>query len=212
MLFGIGPFCRRFSELPTVESHLGAQDAPYRQLQALVQHARLASVLARGIATLRQDREPEESAVAAALFELPALLLFVTAPDVAMALAAARACGVEPEAEVAVLGVSCAELQQPLAVALGLPEILAALIDVAQWERPRVHAVQLAVRLARQLQDGYAVDTQIEELRGSAELLCLPVDELVRSVRHAAHQAAAAMRPGRGTGRPVASRRASMRY
>lgn len=182
MMSGTAPFFAQFQNLPTVEARLSGHDPALRRLQEIVHRAHHATLLARDIASLRQDRDPEEAAVAAALVELPELLLCVAAPDIATKLEDAERTRQAAEAERHVLGTTLAELQQPLAEALGLPELLRALTDISQSERPRVHTVHLAGRVARHFQHGAAPETLDEDLRATAEWLHLPLEDLNQSV------------------------------
>jgi hypothetical protein len=195
MMSGTAPFFAQFAKLPTVEARLAGHDLALRRLQDVVHRAHHATLLARDIAALRQDRDPEETGVAAALVEFPELLLCVAVPDIASKLADAERTHHADDAERHVLGTTLAELQQPLAEALQLPELLRALIDMSQGDRPRVHTVQLAGRVARHFQHGAEPETLDEDLRATAEWLHLPLDDLHQSVHLNAEIAAKSAPP-----------------
>jgi hypothetical protein len=183
MMCGEGPFLRQFAPLPTIEAHLASHPAALARLEKLIQRARHAAAQAHALALLRQDREPEEAAIAAALLELPQMLLCVHAP--AEAARRAPPCGhggtdcIEP-------GMTFDALRLPLTEALGLPEMLRALLDHDHHDRPRIFGVQIAARLARHLEAGGTDPAMEEDLHRVAELLHLPADEVARTVKHAA--------------------------
>ncbi len=189
MVLGVGPFLRQFEALPTIESVLGVTSVPYQRVQALVHRARHVAEQARDFASLRHDRDPEEAAAAALLLDLPELLICIHAPDACIQLEEHRHRAPPAEAELAALGVTLGELQQPLAEALGVPELLRALMDTTQTERPRVFGVHLAARVASHFEHGGPADELDADLQTAAEWLHLARDELVDTVHSNAHKA-----------------------
>lgn len=194
MVLGTQAFFDRLGSLPTVEQALSRHPEALARVQELTHRARHAAAQARDFAALRFDRDPEEAATAAVLAELPEILLCVVAPEVCARLQGAEAGADPAEVQQRVLGASLQDLQQPLAEALGLPESLRALVDVARADQPRAFGVQLAGRIARHFQHGAPAEDLDEDLREVSEWLHLPHEALVEVV-HRNAQVAAEMAP-----------------
>lgn len=189
MVLGTQAFFDRLGSLPTVERALSTHPQALTRVQELTHRARHAAAQARDFAALRFDRDPEEAATAAVLAELPEILLCVLAPAVCARLRGSEVGDDPAEQQRRVLGTSLAELQQPLAEALGLPETLRALLDVARADQPRAFGVQWAGRIARHFQLGACAEDLEEDLREVSEWLRLPHEALVEVVQRNAQLA-----------------------
>ncbi|MCU0936613.1 MAG: HDOD domain-containing protein [Gammaproteobacteria bacterium] len=196
MVLGTRTFFDRLASLPTVGQALVDHPRALSRVRELVHRARHAAAQAHDFAALRFDRDPEEAATAAVLAELPELLLCAVAPETCAELEAAGPGADPSEDERRVLGVSLQELRQPLAEALGLPEVLRGLTDSSRADQPRAFGVQLAGRIARHFQYGASAEELDEDLRQVSEWLHLPHEALVETV-HRNAQVAAEMAPPR---------------
>ncbi len=182
MKFGVGPFLRRFGTLPTIETRLASHPAVATHLAEIIQRARHAATQARDFAAVRHDRDPEEAAIAALLIDFPEMLLCVHAPEVAATLLHEERTHAPRAVELQTLGVALADLQQPLAAALGVPEMLRALTDPGNVERPRVFGIHLASRIAHHLEHGAPPEALDDDLRQAATWLRLPLEEITQTV------------------------------
>lgn len=162
VLLGIGPFFRAVGALPTVETVLdpasGAPPGALAGLQRVLRRAYRAANFALGFAVHRMDGDAPVIQAAALLHDFAELLLWCHAP--ALALAIARRQADDPalrsvDAQQAVLNVHLADLELALMRAWALPELLTRMVDERCIRDPRVHAVDLAVRIARHSQDGW---------------------------------------------------------
>lgn len=179
VLTGIGPFFRHFGELPTLSQSL--PDTPERDeiqagLQAVLDRSNRAAQFALGFAAHRMDPDATVIYEAALLRSFAELLLWCHAP--VLALEIARRQSADPElrsaaAQIAVLGIELADLQQALMKAWRLPELLIKLDDERHANSMQVQNVMLAVRLARHTAHGWENAALPDDLADIAALLQL---------------------------------------
>jgi HD-like signal output (HDOD) protein len=193
MMHGVTPFFRQFQNLQTLEDALGAHPRALRGALGVISRAYHAATNARHFAALRHDLEGDEVMLSALLHDLSELLLWWVAPEAAMQIERMLASVRELRSQAAqrvVLGFTLDELQLELAREWRLPKLLQALMDVRQASTYRVRTVQLSLAVARHSAHGWydpALANDYDRLRS---LLSLPVEQVVRRVRHCALQAA----------------------
>ena len=161
VLLGIGPFFRLFGELPTLSQTLSGipEEAQVcTGLQAVLKRSHRAARFAIGFAAHRMDPDASVIHEAALLHGFTELLLWCHAPTLALEIS--RRQQDDPglrsaDAQLAVLGITLAALQQALMRAWRLPELLIKLGDERHAESSQVKNVMLAVRLARHTARGW---------------------------------------------------------
>jgi HD-like signal output (HDOD) protein len=151
MMLGLDPFLAHFSRQPTLEGHLKDDAAALQGALRVASRARHAALYARDWAVLRHDIEIDEVTTAALLHDLAELLMWCSAPAVAMLLeqAAATDDSTSQAAQQAVLGFPMISLQVELAERWQLPDLLCRLMDERHASTPRALNVSLAVSVAR---------------------------------------------------------------
>lgn len=191
VLLGIGPFFRRFQNLPTVSNQLaGAADADgARQgLQAVLDRTQRAARFALGFAAHRMDPDAAVIHEAAVLHDLAELLLWCHAPMLALEIAQRQRAtpGLRSaQAQHAVLGIALADLQQALMKAWRLPELLIQLDDERHADSPQVRNVALAVRLARHSAESWhnpALPDDLAEIEALLQLGPEPTLKLLHAI------------------------------
>jgi HD-like signal output (HDOD) protein len=193
MMHGVTPFFRQFQNLQTLEGALGAHPRALRGALGVISRAYHAATNARHFAALRHDLEGDEVMLSALLHDLSELLLWWVAPEAAMQIERMQASvrGLRSQAaQRVVLGFALDELQLELAREWRLPRLLQALMDVRQASTYRVRTVQVSLAVARHSAHGWYDPALAHDYVGLHNLLSLPVDQVVRRVRHCALQAA----------------------
>ncbi len=189
VLLGIGPFFRRFRDLPTVSSQLaGLPDAAAALdgMLAVLERTRRAARFALGFAAHRMDPDAAVIHEAALLHDLAELLLWCHAPLLAMEIAQRQRSmpGLRSaQAQHAVLGIALADLQQALMKAWRLPALLIRLDDERHADSAQVRNVALAVRLARHSAHGWDNPALPDDLTEIGELLQLGRDPTLKLLR-----------------------------
>ncbi len=191
VLLGIGPFFRRFRDMPTVSSsQVDLPDAARARqgLQAVLERTRRAARFALGFAAHRMDPDAAVIHEAALLHDLAELLMWCHAPQLAMEIAE-RLRGTpglrSVQAQQAVLGIALADLQQALMKAWRLPALLIRLDDERHADSPQVRNVALAVRLARHSAESWGNPAVPDDLLEIGDLLQLgpePTQKLLRDI------------------------------
>ncbi len=182
MKFGIDRFFERFSGMPIVEERLAQQEAVMLHLAGVIQRARHAATQARDFAAVRYDRDPEEASIAALLIDFPEMLLAVHTPKVITKLLEEERVQAPREVELRVMGVAVADLQQPLAIALGVPDKVRVLTDPNNTATPRIFGIHLASRIAHHLEHGAPLASLDADLQQAAEFLHISLEEMTQTV------------------------------
>lgn len=191
VLLGIGPFFRRFRDLPTVCSQLAELPEPALALEgllAVLERTRRAARFALGFAAHRMDPDAAVIHEAALLHDLAELLLWCHAPLLAMEIAQRLRStpGLRSvQAQHAVLGIALADLQQALMKAWRLPALVIRLDDERHADSSQVRNVALAVRLARHSAEGWDNPAVPDDLADIGDLLQLgrePTLKLLRDI------------------------------
>ena len=191
VLLGIGPFFRQFGALPTLSQSLCdmPDEAEVRAgLQAVLDRSHRAARFAIGFAAHRMDPDATVIHEAALLHGFAELLLWCHAP--VLALAIARRQQADPQlrsaaAQVAVLGITLADLQLALMKAWRLPELLIRLGNESHAENSQVKNVALAVRLARHTAHGWdnpALPDDVSDIGAMLLLGAAPTLKLLQEI------------------------------
>jgi len=176
VMLGITPFFRDFGPQPTVEALLVGQPEALLGLRQVLRRAHRAARFALGFAVHRGDHDAAMIHEAALLHGFAELLLWAHAP--ALALAIARRQQAEPglrsaDAQLQLLNVTLADLQQALMKAWRLPELLVKITDDHASRHPQVRNVQLALRVARHSSRGWDNPALPDDVDDLADLLNL---------------------------------------
>ena len=152
VMMGVCPFFRAFGPQPTVQDRLTDAPDALAGLNATLARAHRAANFALGFAVHRMDHDAAVIHAAALLHDFAEMLLWCFAP--ALALRIRRMQDADPAlrsgaAQLAVLGIELADLQQALMKAWRLPELLIRINDDRHADSANVRSVTLAVRLAR---------------------------------------------------------------
>lgn len=159
MMAGIEPFFHRFDELFTIEDQMKDANAPaLLGVLHTIRRAQRAADYAQDWAIWRHDINMEEVRIAALLHDLAEMLVWCSAPQLALAIQDLQKRNPNmrsSDAQKQVLGFPFIDIQRELCRVWHLPELLQRLIDDDHAEQPRVRNVTLAVRLARHSAHGW---------------------------------------------------------
>ena len=159
VMMGITPFFKAFGPQPTVEDRLAALPEALEGFRRVLRRSHRAANFAIGFAVHRMDHDASVIHDAALLNDFAELLLWLEAPELALAIAR-RQCA-DPTLRSAtmqreLLNVELADLQHHLMRAWRLPALLISIThDHAQRESPQLANVRLAIRVARHSADGW---------------------------------------------------------
>ena len=176
VMMGITPFFRAFGVQPTVEAHLADHPEALAGLQAVLDRAHRSSRFALAFAAHRMDPDAAVIHEAALLHDFAEMLLWCHAPALGLRLRAAQAADAtlrSGAAQLSLLNVDLADLQQSLMKAWRLPELLIHITDDRHADNPSVHNVLLAVRLARHTALGWDNAALPDDVNDIAALLNL---------------------------------------
>jgi HD-like signal output (HDOD) protein len=152
----------------------------------VMRRAHRAAHFALAFAIHRMDHDAAVIYEAALLHDFAEMLLWCNAPSLALQVRAAQQA--DPTlrsraAQISLLNVNLADLQQALMKAWALPELLIRITDDRHVEHPSVQSVVLAIRLARHTAidwDNAAIPDDISDL---AKLLNLSLAATMKFVR-----------------------------
>ncbi|MBC7991962.1 MAG: HDOD domain-containing protein [Rhizobacter sp.] len=186
VLMGISPFFGAFGLQPSIEDRLADQPEALQGLNEVMRRAHRAAHFALAFAIHRMDHDAAVIYEAALLHDFAEMLLWCHGPALALQLRAAQKA--DPTlrsraAQVNLLNVDLAELQQALMKAWTLPELLIRITDDRHADHPSVKSVVLAIRLARHSAvdwDNAAIPDDIVEL---SQLLNLSLAATMKFVR-----------------------------
>jgi HD-like signal output (HDOD) protein len=193
MMHGVENFFEQFRDLKALEDMLAGTPSALIGAQQVLSRAHHAAINARHFAALRHDMEGEEITVSALLHDLAEILLWCTAPALAMQIEhmVANNRGLRSAAaQCAVLGFTLGELQVALTREWRLPRLLQDLMDDGKADQPRVRTVRVSVALARHSAHGWDDPALPDDYAALQRLTALPPDQVARWVRVSALQAA----------------------
>ena len=186
VMIGISPFFRAFGTQPTVEQHLAGEPEALQGLTDTLQRAHRGANFALGFAVHRMDHDAAVIHAAALLHDFAEMLLWCHAP--ALALSIREMQRADPAlrssaAQLALLGIELADLQQALMKAWRLPELLIRISDDRHADSASVQSVTLAMRLARHTSQGWDNPAIPDDVNDIATLLNLSQAATLQLVR-----------------------------
>jgi len=185
LMLGIEPIFNKVPPAPLVEELLKSHIAALPHMLRVVHRSHRASEYAKDWAVHLRDLHYEEVRVAALLHDIAEILMWCFAPQQMLEVfniqhkdKSLRSRSAQEQ----VLGFALDELQRELAVQWGLPQLLLTLMNDSCSNLPRVRNVVLAVNLARHSANGWDDAALPDDYKGIAELLRIPVDEVIAMV------------------------------
>ncbi len=158
MMMGMRQFFSLIAAQTTIEEALVDQPQALAWLMSRIARAKKAAHYAHDWALLRRDIEVEEVVVAALLFEISEILLWLHAPRLMLLLVSLRQRYPHHPIDLLqrkVFNTTDVELRAALIDTLELPETLKHLMSSDHWDHPRARTVLLAVRWARRTAKGW---------------------------------------------------------
>ena len=176
VMLGIGPFFRAFGDCPTVEQQLAGRPDALEGFRAVLRRSHRAANFALGFAVHRMDHDAPVIHEAALLHDFAEMLLWLRAPELALAIAARQAA--DPALRSAcvqreLLNIELPDLQQALMLAWRLPPLLVKISDDRHADSDAVKNVLLAIRVARHSARGWDNAALPDDVRDVADLLRL---------------------------------------
>ncbi|MEO8155466.1 MAG: HDOD domain-containing protein [Rhizobacter sp.] len=186
VLMGISPFFAAFGLQPAIEDRLATEPEAQQGLNEVMKRAHRAAHFALAFAIHRMDHDAAVIYEAALLHDFAEMLLWCHAPSLALQLRAAQKA--DPTlrsraAQVSLLNVDLAALQQALMKSWSLPELLIRITDDRHAEHPSVQSVILAIRLARHTADSWDNAAIPDDIVDLSQLLNLSLAATMRFVR-----------------------------
>ena len=186
VMMGISPFFAAFGPQPTVEDRLATEPRALQGLMDTLKRAHRGANFALGFAVHRMDHDAAVIHAAALLHDFAEMLLWCHAPALAQRILDAQLDNPQlrsSAAQLAVLNVELADLQQALMRAWRLPELLIRINDDRQADQASVRTVMLAVRLARHTARGWDNPAIPDDISDIAQLLNLSQAATLQLVR-----------------------------
>lgn len=186
VMVGVPPFFRAFSHLTTLKEHLKDERIAQQGVLRVIARAKQAARYARNWAVLRHDLEAETIMMAALLHDLAEMLLWCTAPQ--MAIEIRRRLRNKPgmrsaDAQREVLNVPLAEIQLELMKRLRMPELLVVMTAPQQSRNVQVRTVALAIRLSRHSAESWDDPALPDDYSEIAALLGVSPQRVIAMVR-----------------------------
>ncbi|MCK7497520.1 MAG: HDOD domain-containing protein [Comamonadaceae bacterium] len=188
VMLGIAPFFRCFSAQPTVEEQLAAHPEALEGFRRVLRRSHRAANFATAFAVHRMDHDVAVIREAALLHGFAEMLVWLGAPELALEIA--RRQRVDPSlrsatAQVDVLNVRLADLQQALMTAWRLPALLVKISSDRPSRSDQVRNVLLAIQLARHTahgRDNPAIPDDVTEIAALLNLRVEPTWALLRDL------------------------------
>jgi len=186
VMMGISPFFAAFGPQPTVEDRLATEPQALQGLTDTLRRAHRGANFALGFAVHRMDHDAAVIHAAALLHDFAEMLLWCHAPLLALRIRDAQ--GADPTlrssvAQLALLNIELADLQQALMRAWRLPELLIRISDDRHADNASVRSVALALRLARHSAQGWDNPAIPDDINDIANLLNLSQAAALQLVR-----------------------------
>lgn len=184
VMLGITPFFQAFGPQETVERRLAGRPEALAGFLRVLMRSHRAAKFAMAFAAHRMDHDAAVIHEAALLHDFAELLVWLTAPE--LALEVARRQAVDPTlrsgaAQRSVFNVELCDLQHQLMVAWGLPALLVQITDDhAQRETAQLANVRLAIRVARHSTNGWDNPALPDDLSEIGALLQLSPQHVMR--------------------------------
>lgn len=203
MMQGIGVYLDAARRLPVLEDTPAGKDAKcLAALQSVARRAQHAAWQARDFAVLHTDVRAEEVEVAALLAYAPEILLWLRAPDAALALIRLRRRMPAPEAEQQALDVPMKALRLKVLEDWSIPPTTLDLLDDKNAERARQVILAACLDIAQRSERGWWDETLLTDYVALAGVENTPMEVVMANV-HA--NAARVARQGNWLPRPAAA-------
>ena len=186
VMMGISPFFRAFGPQPTIEDWLADEPEALQGLVDTLKRAHRGAGFALGFAVHRMDHDAAMIHAAALLHDFAEMLLWCHAPALALRIRDAQRADPalrSAAAQLEVLGIELADLQQALMKAWRLPELLIRISDDRHADSAGVQSVTLALRLARHTALGWDNPAIPDDVNDIATLLNLSPAAALQLVR-----------------------------
>ena len=188
VMMGISPFFAAFGSQPTLEDRLADAPEALEGLRDTLRRAHRAANFALGFAVHRMDGDAAVIHAAALLHDFAEMLLWCHAPALALRIRDAQRA--DPTlrsgaAQLAVLNIELADLQQSLMKSWRLPELLIRISDDRHADTANVRNVTLALRLARHTAQGWdnpAIPDDVDEIASLLNLSPVATLQLVQEI------------------------------
>lgn len=178
VMMGIPPFFHAFAQQPAVEERLGSDAPALAGIGRVLRRAHRGARFALAFAVHRTDPNAATIHAAALLHEFAELLLWCHAPRLAVAIEKIQRDDVtvrSSAAQLQVLNIDLADLQEALISAWQLPRLLSDTGREPQANNAGARTVALAARLARHTANGWDNAAVPDDITEISELLNLSV-------------------------------------
>jgi HD-like signal output (HDOD) protein len=193
MMHGLTSFFREMSDVAALETQLAGHPEALDGALRVISRAVHAASYARNFSALRHDMDSDEVVTSALLHDLAELLLWCSAPRIALQIEhmVSHSRGLRSAAaQHACLGFTLVDLQLALAREWKLPGLLQTLMDDTHATHPRALTVILSVGLARHTANGWYDPALPSDLTSIQKLLNLPAEQAQRWINQSMLQAA----------------------
>jgi HD-like signal output (HDOD) protein len=185
LMLGIEPVFNKVRPEPLVEEVLKPHIAALPHMLRVVHRSQRASEYAKDWAVHLHDMHYEEVRIAALLHDIAEILMWCYAPQEMLEIHTVQLKDKilrSHSVQESVLGFPLVNLQSELAKKWGLPQLLLNLMTDSSAEQPRVRNVVLAVNLARHSARGWDDTALPDDYKEIAELLRIPVEEVISMI------------------------------
>lgn len=185
LMLGIEPVFNKVRPEPLVEDVFKPHIAALPHMLRVVHRSQRASEYAKDWAVQLHDMHYEEVRIAALLHDIAEILMWCYAPQEMLEIHAIQLKDKtlrSRDAQQMVLGFQLFNLQRELAQQWGLPQLLLNLMNDSCADQPRVRNVVLAVNLARHSARGWDDAALPDDYKEIAELLRIPVEEVISMI------------------------------
>ena len=176
VMMGITPFFAAFGQQATVEDRLAAEPEALVGLYEALRRAHRGADFALGFAIHRMDPDAPVIHATALLHNFSELLMWCHAPALALQIRTAQSADPtlrSDAAQLSVLNIELADLQQVLMKAWRLPDLMIRIADQRHAQQANVRCVTLATQLARHTANGWDSPAIPDDIAQIASLLNL---------------------------------------
>lgn len=176
VMMGITPFFAAFGQQPTIEDRLAAEPEALVGLYEALRRAHRGADFALGFAIHRMDPDAPVIHATALLHNFSELLMWCHAPALALQIRTAQSADPtlrSDAAQLSVLNIELADLQQVLMKAWRLPDLMIRIADQRHAQQANVRCVTLATQLARHTANGWDSPAIPDDIAQIASLLNL---------------------------------------
>lgn len=201
LMLGIEPVFARVPPAPLIEDALKHKTPALLHLLRTIHRSHLSSEYAKDWAVRLRDLHYEEVRIAALLHDIAEILMWCFAPDEMLEVEELRLQ--EPTVRTRVIqarvfGFTMFELQRVLAEQWELPQLLLTLMNDSCAHLPRVRNVVLATNLVRHSTKSWDDPALPDDYKDIADLLRMPVDDVIEMIAVDAGIACDIHQPHRG--------------